>query len=157
MSKKPGLMLRIVAGIYLAYLGVRLIQQVRAEQPSNSLLMMCFGVAFIVVGAVFVVVSGRSVLKQAKEDRENAAMDQEEDDPEDYEEESDEDYDEEQADADAPEASLETSKDVSQKANGVKMVDLLSEEPKSSPAEEPQATSEDLKELKIPTGETKEK
>ena len=52
MNKKSWMVLRIVAGLYLVFLGVQIISQVTREQPNNLALMICAAVLFIGVGVV---------------------------------------------------------------------------------------------------------
>ena len=47
MNKKSWMVLRIVAGLYLVFLGVQIISQVTREQPNNLALMICAAVLFI--------------------------------------------------------------------------------------------------------------
>ena len=75
MNKKSGLVLRIVAGMYLVYLGIRIIQQVYQEQPSNLALMVGMSIIFIVVGAGYAVISAKKVWTLNKEQSENSSDD----------------------------------------------------------------------------------
>ncbi len=75
MNKKSGLVLRIVAGMYLVYLGIRIIQQVYQEQPSNLALMVGMSIIFIVVGAGYAVISAKKVWALNKEQSENSSDD----------------------------------------------------------------------------------
>ena len=47
MNKKSWMVLRIVAGLYLVFLGVQIISQVTREQPNNLALMICAAVFFL--------------------------------------------------------------------------------------------------------------
>ena len=61
MNKKSWMVLRIVAGLYLVFLGVQIISQVTREQPNNLALMICAAVLFIGVGGVY---AGAAILPQ---------------------------------------------------------------------------------------------
>lgn len=63
MNKKSGLILRLVAGLYLIYLGIQLIIQLQEQQPSNYALMMCAAALFIAVGLAYAVYTARKIWK----------------------------------------------------------------------------------------------
>ena len=63
MNKKSGLILRLVAGLYLIYLGIQLIIQLQEQQPSNYALMMCAAALFIAVGLAYAVYTVRKIWK----------------------------------------------------------------------------------------------
>ena len=60
------MVLRIVAGLYLVFLGVQIISQVTREQPNNLALMICAAVLFIGVGVVYAGVAISSVWKMSR-------------------------------------------------------------------------------------------
>ena len=66
MNKKSCMVLRIVAGMYLAFLGIQIISQVSKEQPSNLALMVCAAVVFIGVGVAYAGAAIRSIFKMSK-------------------------------------------------------------------------------------------
>ena len=66
MNKKSWMVLRIVAGLYLVFLGVQIISQVTREQPNNLALMICAAVLFIGVGVVYAGVAISSVWKMSR-------------------------------------------------------------------------------------------
>ena len=53
MNKNSGHIFRIVAGIYLIYLGVKILMDVTRKQPSNMVFMAVMSVIFIVIGALY--------------------------------------------------------------------------------------------------------
>lgn len=68
MNKKSWMVLRIVAGMYLVFLGIQIISQVSKEQPTNLALMMCAAVLFIGVGVAYAGAAIRNVWKMGKGD-----------------------------------------------------------------------------------------
>ena len=52
MNKKSWMVLRIVAGLYLVFLGVQIISQVTKEQPNNLALMICAAVLLLEWGCI---------------------------------------------------------------------------------------------------------
>ena len=66
MNKKSWMVLRIVAGLYLVFLGVQIISQVTREQPNNLALMICAAVLFIGVGVVYAGAAISSVWKMSR-------------------------------------------------------------------------------------------
>lgn len=69
MNKKSGHIIRIVLGVYLAWLGVRLVVQAVQGKPSNMLFMEAMGVLFLIIGAVYAGFSVRCLLKIRKNER----------------------------------------------------------------------------------------
>lgn len=57
MNDKSRIVLRLVAGLYLVYTGIKLIQGLMADKPANMVLMSVIAVAFIIVGAIFSILS----------------------------------------------------------------------------------------------------
>lgn len=53
MNKNSGHIFRILAGIYLIYLGVKILMDVTRKQPSNMVFMAVMSVIFIVIGALY--------------------------------------------------------------------------------------------------------
>lgn len=66
MNKRSWMVLRIVAGLYLVFLGVQIISQVTREQPNNLALMICAAVLFIGVGVVYAGAAISSVWKMSR-------------------------------------------------------------------------------------------
>ena len=66
MNKESWMVLRIVAGLYLVFLGVQIISQVTKEQPNNLALMICAAVLFIGVGVVYAGAAISSVWKMSR-------------------------------------------------------------------------------------------
>ena len=66
MNKSTWMVLRIVAGLYLVFLGVQIISQVTKEQPNNLALMICAAVLFIGVGVVYAGAAISSVWKMSR-------------------------------------------------------------------------------------------
>ena len=75
MNKKSWMVLRIVAGLYLVFLGVQIISQVTKEQPNNLALMICAAVLFIGVGVVYAGAAISSVWKMSRGRRKNSQED----------------------------------------------------------------------------------
>ena len=69
MSEKSGLALRIVAGLYLIYLGVKIILQVYQEQPGNLAFMVAVSILFILVGAGYALSCIKKIWKFSKGNR----------------------------------------------------------------------------------------
>ena len=67
---KRRIIIWILAGGYLIYLGIDMFRRMRQEQPTNMTFFMAMSVLFIVVGAIFVVSGLRPVIKKIKESRE---------------------------------------------------------------------------------------
>lgn len=70
MNGKGMYALRIVIGGYLVYLGLSLLIQMMNEKPENMALMSAMAVIFIIVGAVYAVLTLRKVLQVRKEEKE---------------------------------------------------------------------------------------
>ncbi len=71
MNEKSRLTLRVVAGLYLAYLGVKMIQGLIADKPENMIFMIIMAVIFVIVGVLFIVFSVKGVIKLKKEESSN--------------------------------------------------------------------------------------
>lgn len=71
MSKKSWYVLRIVAGLYLAYLGIDLIRNVMAQEPKNKLFMIFMAVIFLIVGVLYAASSIKKVWAMRNETAEN--------------------------------------------------------------------------------------
>jgi uncharacterized membrane protein YcjF (UPF0283 family) len=67
MNEKSRLTLRVVAGLYLAYLGVKMIQGLIADKPENMIFMLIMAVIFVIVGVLFIILSVKSVIKLKNE------------------------------------------------------------------------------------------
>ena len=55
MSDKGRLVIRILAGGYLVYLGIRLTRDVLSDRPDNYVFLALAGVAFVVLGGIWFV------------------------------------------------------------------------------------------------------
>lgn len=80
MNKKSGLILRIMLGAYLTYLGVDLVRTIMAEKPSDMMMKAAMGVAFIIVGICYAIWAIRGAWKLYK--TANPDMEKEEENPE---------------------------------------------------------------------------
>lgn len=74
-NNRTGNIFRIIAGAYLAYLGVQLVTQTIQQKPTNEIFNIVMGVLFIVVGAWFAIGALRGILKEQKQEREKSAQD----------------------------------------------------------------------------------
>lgn len=86
MSQKSWYVLRVVAGLYLVYLGISIIRGLLSERPEDMLFKAVIGVIFIVVGALYVIFSAKRAWKinqevqmDAVEDTEDAEVEETED------------------------------------------------------------------------------
>lgn len=52
-NKNASNIFRIIGGGYLAYIGIRLIQDVSRSQPANAAFLICMGGVFAVIGVCF--------------------------------------------------------------------------------------------------------
>ncbi|MBU3875509.1 hypothetical protein HGO97_006755 [Faecalicatena sp. AGMB00832] len=86
MNKKSWYVLRIVVGLYLTYLGIKLITGVMAERPGNMVFVLFMAGIFIVIGVLYAVSAIKKVLALKNEESEED-LDGVEDDS--YEDESD--------------------------------------------------------------------
>lgn len=66
MNKKSGLILRIMLGAYLTYLGVDLVRTVMIEKPSDMVAKAAMGVAFVIVGICYAIWAVRGACKLYK-------------------------------------------------------------------------------------------
>ena len=73
-NNRTGNIFRIIAGAYLAYLGVQLVTQTIQQKPTNEIFNIVMGVLFIVVGAWFAIGALRGILKEQKQERENITL-----------------------------------------------------------------------------------
>lgn len=74
-NNRTGNIFRIIAGAYLAYLGVQLVTQTVQQKPTNEIFNIVMGILFIVVGAWFAIGALRGILKEQKQEREKSAQD----------------------------------------------------------------------------------
>lgn len=70
MNKKSGLVLRIILGGYLTFLGVSLFIQVIQIRPSDLVLKGIIAVIFVLVGGAYVFINIKSVYKMVKAEAE---------------------------------------------------------------------------------------
>lgn len=68
MNKKAGYALRIVLGVYLAYLGIRMLIQMADERPSNMVFISVMAVIFTVVGTAYAIYSVKKLWDVRKEE-----------------------------------------------------------------------------------------
>lgn len=87
MNKKSWYVLRIVVGLYLTYLGIKLITGVMAERPGNMVFVLFMAGIFIVIGILYAISAIKKVLALKNEESEENLDDAEDDDT--YEDESD--------------------------------------------------------------------
>lgn len=73
MNKKSGLVLRLILGGYLVFLGVSVISQAMKTQPSDLVIKAFFGVLFIAVGGFYAFINIRRMFHlMEKESRSNS-------------------------------------------------------------------------------------
>jgi len=84
MNERPRFVLRIVAGLYLAYLGVKMIQGLMVDRPENMMLMFAMAVIFVIVGVLFIISSVKNMRssRNAETPQEETNADYIEDTPE---------------------------------------------------------------------------
>ncbi|MEJ8733515.1 MULTISPECIES: hypothetical protein [Mediterraneibacter] len=70
-NNRAGNIFRIIAGAYLAYLGVQLVSETIQNKPTNELFNIVMGVLFIAVGVWFAIGALREILKEQKAERES--------------------------------------------------------------------------------------
>ena len=80
MSKKSWYVLRIVAGLYLTYLGINLIRGVVADKPENQMFMLFMAGIFIIVGVLYAASSMRNDTAADEQDLEEMEDDTAEND-----------------------------------------------------------------------------
>lgn len=68
MNKKSGLVLRIILGAYLIFLGCNLLTQLIKIQPSDMAVKSVFALIFIVTGALYAFHNARAVYRIVKEE-----------------------------------------------------------------------------------------
>lgn len=68
MNKKSGLVLRIILGAYLIFLGCNLLTQLIKIQPSDMVVKSVFALIFIVTGALYAFHNARAVYRIVKEE-----------------------------------------------------------------------------------------
>ncbi|PWJ50805.1 hypothetical protein [Faecalicatena contorta] len=61
MNERSRFVLRIVAGVYLAYLGVKMIQGLIVDKPENMMFMFAMAVIFVIVGVLFILSSVKNM------------------------------------------------------------------------------------------------
>lgn len=66
MNEKSWLVLRIVACLYVVYLGIELVVKIMTDKPGNMVFLMAAGIFFMVVGTVIVVISVKDLRKLNK-------------------------------------------------------------------------------------------
>lgn len=68
MNKKSGLILRIILGAYLIFLGVSLLSQMIQSRPSDFALKSVIAVVFIIVGGMYAFSHIKAIYKMVKEE-----------------------------------------------------------------------------------------
>lgn len=93
MNERGRITIRIIAGGYLAYLGIDLIRNVITGKPDNALIFGAVGVLFLIVGAVVCVKSicdyrncQKAEYEDTEEDESEVAVSIEDDTKDDVEE-----------------------------------------------------------------------
>lgn len=66
MNEKSWLVIRIVAGLYVIYLGFQLVRGVLKDHPENTGLLIAAGIVFLIAGAAIVLYSAREVYRYNK-------------------------------------------------------------------------------------------
>lgn len=84
MNERSRFILRVVAGLYLVYLGVKMIQGLMVDKPENMMLMLSVAVVFVIVGVLFVISSARNMksFRNAEPPQEETDVDYVENTPE---------------------------------------------------------------------------
>lgn len=82
MNKNSGQIIRIIAGIYLIYLGVKILMDVTQKQPSDMMVMAVLSVLFIIIGALYAGAALKKMLgisfKKKEQMKDTMALDTEE-------------------------------------------------------------------------------
>ena len=68
MVPRSSLVIRILAGGYITYLGGKLLLSSIKEQPDNYMIYVVAGIAFVIIGLIWLVKSGVKLLKKEYED-----------------------------------------------------------------------------------------
>ena len=68
MVPRSSLVIRVLAGGYITYLGGKLLLSSIKEQPDNYMIYVVAGIAFIIIGLIWFVKSGAKLLKKEYED-----------------------------------------------------------------------------------------
>ena len=68
MVPRSSLLIRILAGGYITYLGGKLLISSIKEQPENYILYVAAGIVFIIIGLIWLVKSGTKLVKKEYED-----------------------------------------------------------------------------------------
>lgn len=68
MNKKSAFIVKILLGLYLAYIGVQLILDVTAERPSNQAFMCAMAVLFIIIGIGYAIQNIKKILPPREKD-----------------------------------------------------------------------------------------
>lgn len=68
MVPRSSLLIRILAGGYITYLGGKLLISSIKEQPENYILYVAAGIVFIIIGLIWLVRSGTKLVKKEYED-----------------------------------------------------------------------------------------
>ena len=131
MNEKSWLIMRIVACLYVIYLGIKLVAGMLTDRPENMVLMMAAGIFFIVAGAAIVIFSVKDLLKLNKRLAEENTKEQdteaieEDSESEDNLVEAGESKEDEQSDTDA---NREVILDIAEENDETATNEILSEE-----------------------------
>ncbi len=68
MNKKSGLILRIILGAYLIFLGVSLLSQMIQSRPSDFVLKSVIAIVFIIVGGMYAFGNIKAIYNMVKEE-----------------------------------------------------------------------------------------
>ena len=68
MVPRSSLIIRVLAGGYITYLGGKLLLSSIKEQPDNYILYVAAGIVFIIIGLIWLVKSGLKLFKKEYED-----------------------------------------------------------------------------------------
>ena len=68
MVPRSSLLIRILAGGYITYLGGKLLISSIKEQPEDYILYVAAGIVFIIIGLIWLVRSGTKLVKKEYED-----------------------------------------------------------------------------------------
>lgn len=79
MSQKSWYVLRIVAGLYLMYLGIQIIRDLLNERPEDMVFKAAIAVVFVIVGAAYTAYSAKNVWKMNREVQAEVENDETED------------------------------------------------------------------------------
>ena len=74
MGRRIGFVLKLLAGAYLIFVGVTLLNTILEIRPGNQEVMCGIAAVFILVGAVYLIILVGGVIKRALEERDGSAL-----------------------------------------------------------------------------------